>query len=78
MNIECARKRNRTKKDFHFNYKENKEREREHTLLRQVKKNKLRKNYFNIFVCVNEEKKREEDKKKQRSAVFEEIKTMMF
>ncbi len=59
------------KKDFHFNYKEN-ESEREHTLLCQVKKNKLRKNYFNKFVCVNEKDKNKTKirKEKQRSVMM--------
>jgi len=78
MNIECARKQKQKKpsntetkktrrKHFHFSYKENKE--STHCYFRryktcQVKKNKLRENYFNINSCVQ--------RKKQRSSVFRE------
>jgi hypothetical protein len=72
MNIECARKKNETSKDRDRKKEKiftliTKRIKREHTLLCQVKKNKLRKNYFNIFVYINEPKN-----KKQRSSVVRE------
>ena len=68
------------KKQLHFSYKENKE---EHTLLFsgdiktcQVKKNKLRENYFNIYMyvysCVQKEEE-EEERMKMKSNVHPSI-----